>query len=55
MLVANYKFKKQLKASIGNELNFTDTYLHRKYLEDGEYFVVGPSAENRKWSAVILI
>lgn len=54
MLVANYKYKKDLKAAIGKQLSFTETSIFGKeYAENGLVCVVGPSATNRKWYAEV--
>lgn len=54
MLVANYKTKKDLKASLGKELHYTETSIFGKeYQENGTFCVVGPSAYVRKWYAEV--
>lgn len=54
MLVANYKFKKNLKDSLGKELLHTETSMFGKeYKETGTFCVVGPSAYVRKWYAEV--
>lgn len=54
MLAAKYKFKKDLKASIGKELFYTETSIFGKeYQANGSFCVVGPSAYDRKWYAKV--
>lgn len=54
MLVANYKHKKDLKASIGKPLRYTETSIFgAEYVSTGKFAVVGPSAYNRKWYAEV--
>ena len=54
MLVANYQFKKDLKAAVGERLLYTETSMfNREYVPDGEFTVVGPGAYNRKWYATV--
>jgi len=54
MLVAKYKTKKELKASVGNPLNFEETSLFgAEYTPDGSFCVVGPEAYVRKWYAEV--
>lgn len=54
MLVARYKTKKRLKASVGEELEFTETSVFgAEYKRDGKVLVVGPSAYERKWYAEV--
>lgn len=56
MLVANYKYKKDLKARIGERLSYTETSLFgAEYRKDGRLVVVGPSAYNRRWFAEVLM
>lgn len=51
-LVATYPHKKDLKASIGKPLRFTETSMFGpEYKETGEFSVVGPGAYDRKWYA----
>jgi len=54
MLVANYTFKRVLKAAIGERLSYTETSLFgAEYVKDGKVVVVGPSAYNQKWYAEV--
>lgn len=54
MLVANYKTKKELKASKGTPLRYTETSLFgAEYKSNGQFAVVGPSAYQRKWYAQV--
>lgn len=56
MLVANYQFKKDLKAAVGEELRFTETSMYgSEFRRDGEFTVVGPGAYDRKWYATIVL
>ena len=52
MLVARYKYKKNLKASIGKALRFEETSIFGpEYRHDGTFSVVGPEAYKRNWYA----
>lgn len=53
MLGAYYKTKKDLKASIGSELNYQETSMFgNEYDGNGTFCVVGPDPyRNRKWYA----
>ena len=54
MLVACYKTKKALKASMGNPLQYVETSMFgTEYKSDGKFCVVGPGAYDRKWYAQI--
>jgi hypothetical protein len=55
MMGALYKSKKELKASIGKPLNYTETSMFgAEYKEDGTFSVVGPDPyNNRKWFASV--
>ncbi len=54
MIAAHYRFKKDLKAAIGQELNYTETSIFgAEFKPDGSFVVVGPSAANRKWFAQV--
>ena len=54
MLVANYKNKKELKASVGNGLNYTETSMFgQEFVATGKFPVVGPSAYVRKFYATV--
>ena len=56
MLVARYKFKKDLKASIGMPLQYTETSMFgEEYSSYGKFTVVGPGAYDRKWYAEVWI
>ncbi len=50
MIVATYPTKKALRESIGKSLAFQETSMFgAEYCSTGEFLVVGPSADNRKW------
>ena len=54
MLGANYKTKKELKASIGKPLRFIETSMFgSEYKKTGKFCVVGPSPTQRKWYAAV--
>lgn len=54
MLVALYKTKKALKNSIGKDLKYQETSMFGyEYTDDGRFAVVGPSANERKWYALV--
>ncbi len=54
MLAASYKTKKDLKASIGQALKYTETFMFgQEYKPDGRFCVVGPGAYQRKWFAEV--
>jgi len=54
MMGANYKTKKLLKASIGQELRYEETSMFgAEYKADGTFCVVGPSPRERKWFASV--
>ena len=54
MLVARYKYKKDLKNSIGHSLKYQETSIFGpEFLPDGRFCVVGPGAYNRKWYAEV--
>ena len=54
MLVANYQFKKDLKAAVGESLLHTETSMfNREFQRDGTFAVVGPSGYDRKWFATV--
>lgn len=54
MLVACYKTKKELKASIGQSLRYEETSLFGpEYGPDGKFCVVGPGSYQRKWYAQV--
>lgn len=51
---SGYKAKKDLKASVGKPLNYTETSMFGpEYKKDGKFCVVGPSAYERKWYAEV--
>ena len=55
-MVAHYKTKKQLKASVGKPLNCSETSWHgNEYKSNGSVSVVGPSAYERKWFANVTL
>jgi hypothetical protein len=55
MLAARgYKTKKDLKASVGKQFNYTETSMFGpEYKGDGKNTVVGPSPYERKWFATV--
>jgi len=56
MLVATYKTKKLLKASVGKPLRFQETSMFRQeYSDNGRFAVVGPGAYDRKWYAQVIV
>ena len=56
MLVAKYKHKKDLKASIGEALNYEETSIFGpEFTVNGKFSVVGPGAYDRKWYAMVIM
>lgn len=54
MMGASYKTKKELKASIGQELRYIETsFFGPEYKENGRFSVVGPSPQKRVWFATV--
>lgn len=55
MMGASYKSKKDLKAAVGNPLNYVETSMFgAEFKENGQFCVVGPCAyTNRKWYATV--
>lgn len=54
MMGANYKFKKDLKSSVGQPLDYIETSMFgAEYTPDGKFCVVGPSPHERKWYAEV--
>ena len=54
LAAAGYKTKKDLKASVGKPLGFSETSMFGpEYKADGKFAVVGPSAYERKWFAEV--
>lgn len=54
MMGASYKTKKDLKASVGQELRFVETSMFGpEYRSNGTFCVVGPSPHERKWFAEV--
>jgi hypothetical protein len=52
MIGFDYRTKKELKASIGQELQYIETsFFGPEYVEDGTLTGVGPSPYSRKWYA----
>jgi len=53
--VSGYKFKKDLKAAVGESLDYVETSMFgEEYKEDGEFCVVGPDAyAKRDWFATV--
>ena len=56
MIGLDYKTKKELKASIGQELAYIETSMFGdEYVSNGKVTGVGPSPDNRKWYATVTI
>lgn len=54
LAATGYKTKKDLKASIGKPLGYTETSMFGpEYKANGQFAVVGPSAYERKWFASV--
>ncbi|MCP4705271.1 MAG: hypothetical protein GY865_11735 [candidate division Zixibacteria bacterium] len=54
MMGANYKTKKELKASVGQPLRYEETSLFGpEYNPNGKFCVVGPNPYIRKWFASV--
>lgn len=54
LAASGYKAKKDLKAAVGQSLNYVETSMFgAEYKADGKFCVVGPSATERKWFAEI--
>jgi len=54
MMGALYKYKKELKASIGKPLNYVETSMFgEEYKPNGTFCVVGPSPYKRTWFAEV--
>ena len=54
MMGANYRTKKELKASVGQLLDYEETsFFGPEYKENGTFCVVGPSPRERKWFASV--
>ena len=53
LAVTGYKHKKDLKAAVGRRLNYIETSFYSEFKRNGTLTVVGPSAYNRKWYAVV--
>ena len=54
MMGANYRTKKELKAAIGQPLDYEETsFFGPEFKENGTFCVVGPSPTNRKWFASV--
>lgn len=51
-----YKTKKELKAAIGQTLNYTETgVLGPEYNPNGRLCVVGPTPQQRTWFATVIM
>lgn len=51
---AGYATKKELKASVGQPLRFTETSMFgAEYDPNGRLTIVGPSAYDRRWYATV--
>lgn len=56
MMGALYATKKELKASVGQPLNYEETSMFgAEYKADGSFCVVGPSPTQRKWFATVVM
>lgn len=56
LAVRGYKTKKELKASIGDSLRYTETSMFgAEYTPNGSFVVVGPCAYTRKWFAKVVM
>jgi hypothetical protein len=54
MMGANYKTKKDLKAAVGQSLDYIETsFFGPEYKENGTFCVVGPSPYKRNWFASV--
>jgi len=54
MMGANYKTKKELKANVGQPLDYIETSMFgAEYSDNGSFAVVGPSPQQRKWFASV--
>lgn len=54
LAASGYKTKKDLKASVGKPLGYSETSMFGpEYKRDGQFAVVGPSAYERKWFATV--
>ena len=54
LAASGYATKKDLKASVGKPLGYTETSMFGfEYKRDGKFAVVGPSATQCKWFAEV--
>lgn len=54
MMGADYRTKRELKASVGQPLDYIETsWFGSQYKPDGIFPVVGPSPHVRKWYAEV--
>lgn len=54
MMAASYKYKKDLKAAVGETLKYVETsFFGQEYRADGTFCVVGPSPHERRWFAKV--
>lgn len=54
MMGADYATKKELKAQVGQPLDYEETSVFGpEYKENGTFCVVGPSPRERKWFASV--
>lgn len=54
LAASGYKTKKELKAAVGQKLNYEETSMFGpEYKSNGKFAVVGPSAYDRKWFAEV--
>lgn len=54
LAVYGYRTKKELKAAIGERLKSVETSAFApEYKDDGRLTVVGPSAYERRWYAIV--
>lgn len=55
-IAGGYKTKKELKAAIGKRVSFIETsFFGPEFKGAGEYAVVGPSPEDRRWYATVKV
>ena len=54
LAASGYKTKKDLKASVGKPLGYSETSMFGpEYKSTGSFAVVGPSAYERQWFATV--
>jgi hypothetical protein len=56
MGIAGFETKKELRAAIGERVNFIETSMFgAEYKGDGSYTIVGPDPYLRKWFATVTV